>query len=420
MSKTFMRHVFCIFTAFALLLSIFSFFSSASNPREELQREIERLENQIDENNGKISRHKASADELREQIDAMQKQLGLYGAQAAELNRQIAEKDALIADYRARIDFLQAELDSADAQIAEREACIAGTKELLGRRLRSAYMAGETSALEVLLSSKDYESYLMRLELLSRAAEHDHALMKDLQEKIDGLNVLKARLDRDRAEQQEKRTAAEAERAEIEKARSEVRSLYDTLDRKQSNLEAQMKSLDRLISRLDKNSREYKRQIKAAQDAMDEYDRQKAGEMEHGSGGRISMVRPLQYPNAYVSQHYGHYNGDRLHRGVDLCTRGTGSTMGKEIRAAADGVVKSAEYHWSWGNNVYVNHGDGIYTRYAHCSRMIVRPGDRVAAGQVIAYVGSTGHSTGPHLHFEVWVNGERVNPEPWIPYYPD
>ncbi len=90
--------------------------------------------------------------------------------------------------------------------------------------------------------------------------------------------------------------------------------------------------------------------------------------------------------------------------------------MGKEIRAAADGVVYSAEFHKSWGNNVYINHGNGVYTRYAHCSKMIVSAGDQVKQGQVIAYVGNTGNSFGPHLHFEVWVNGTRTNPEVWIP----
>lgn len=108
-------------------------------------------------------------------------------------------------------------------------------------------------------------------------------------------------------------------------------------------------------------------------------------------------------------------------------TRGaTGNTYGKEIRAAADGVVYSAESHYSWGNNVYINHGNGVYTRYAHCSRMIVSPWQTVKQGQVIAYVGNTGNVSpkpsasnphaGAHLHFEVWVNGTRVNPSPWLP----
>ena len=120
---------------------------------------------------------------------------------------------------------------------------------------------------------------------------------------------------------------------------------------------------------------------------------------------------------------YGYAN----HQGIDFTTAGaTGNTYGKEIRAVADGVVYSSEYHYSWGNNVYINHGNGVYTRYAHCSKLLVGKGQTVKQGQVIAYVGNTGNvyprptasnpHAGAHLHFEVWVNGKRVNPAPWLP----
>lgn len=135
------------------------------------------------------------------------------------------------------------------------------------------------------------------------------------------------------------------------------------------------------------------------------------------------MICPLQYPNVIVLTGWYGYSG---HKGIDFATAGPeGNTYGKEIRAAADGVVYSAEYHYSWGNNVYINHGDGVYTRYAHCSKLLVGKGQAVKQGQVIAYVGNTGNVSpkptasnphaGAHLHFEVWVNGERVNPAPWL-----
>ena len=136
------------------------------------------------------------------------------------------------------------------------------------------------------------------------------------------------------------------------------------------------------------------------------------------------MICPLQYSDVYISVGWNE-NGN--HKGIDLCTRGaTGNTYGKEIRAAADGIVASAEYHYSWGNNVYINHGSGLYTRYAHCSSIVVSQGQSVSRGQIIAYVGNTGSvperptpsnpHAGANLHFEVWVNGERVDPIPWLP----
>ncbi len=145
---------------------------------------------------------------------------------------------------------------------------------------------------------------------------------------------------------------------------------------------------------------------------------------EHYPVSTKGMICPLQYPNVVISAGWYGYPG---HKGIDFATSGpTGSAYGKEIRAAADGVVYSSEYHYSWGNNVYINHGNGVYTRYAHCSKLLVGKGQTVKQGQVIAYVGNTGNVSprpsaenphaGAHLHFEVWVNGERVNPAPWLP----
>lgn len=415
MTKTTGKRIFCISMVFVILFSLLAFPSSAKT-KEELQAEIDRLENQIDSNNGKIENSRENIEELQKQISVMQEQLNLYNSQLTDLNKQIAEKDAVINTYQAEIDRLQSEIDNAVSQIEQQAAQIKATQDILKERMRSAYMAGETSTLEVLLSAEDYETFLTRLELMKRVSEHDNALVAGLQEEINALNAAKEQMLQNQNDQQEKQSAIETERASINASRLEVQTLYDTLNKKQTSMESQVKSLNNLIAQLDKNSAAYQNAIAARQKEMDEYDDKKTADMETGTGGKIPMVKPLQYSDAYVSQHYGH-NG---HKGVDLCTRGTGSTQGKEIRAAADGVVSTAEYHSSWGNNVYINHGNGIYTRYAHCSRMIVSAGQRVSAGQVIAYVGNTGNSFGPHLHFEVYVNKTRVNPENWIPRYPD
>lgn len=402
MTKNISKRVWCIILSVILAFSVVSFSASAYDSKDDIQKEIDRLENLIDANAAKSSDAKENAETLQEQIDTMQKQLNLYNDQMTDLNKQIAEKDELIAKY-------QSEIDAATKKIEEQTVEVQNTYELLGERLRATYMAGETSTLEVLLSSSDYETFLTRLEIMNRVSKHDTDLVKGLQEEIDELDATKKK-------QIENQAAVETERTSVETSRNEVQTLYNTLNKKQTAIEKQVQSLNNIISSLDKSSAVYQKQQAAAEKAMAEYDNQKAADMETGSGGKIPMIKPLQYSDAYISQHYGH-NG---HKGVDLCTRGTGSTMGKEIRAVADGVVSTAEYHSSWGNNVYINHGDGIYTRYAHASKLLVSAGQKVKAGDVIAYVGNTGNSFGAHLHFEVYVNGTRVNPESWIPSYPD
>ena len=101
------------------------------------------------------------------------------------------------------------------------------------------------------------------------------------------------------------------------------------------------------------------------------------------------------------------------HNGLDI-----GADYGTPIVAAQAGQVISAEYHWSWGNNVLIWHNQDYSTRYAHCSSLAVTPGQYVEQGQTIGYVGNTGYSFGYHLHFEVYYGGSRVNPDPYLGIY--
>lgn len=394
----------------------------------DFQAEIDALESKIDANNARKEDKQKSADELNEEIDTLQEQIDVYNAQISELNSQIAGYDAVIDQREAEIAKLDESINEIGVQKDKLNAQIANTQDVLAERMRASYMAGETSMLEILLDSSDFESFLTRLELLSAVAKRDNELISAYNSQIDESNKLVEQLNTQKQEQVDKQAAVEAERAKIVDSRAQIQSARNSISSQQTKLEKKVDSYNSILSNLDQSSAQYRAQMEKIKKEQAEYDAIKQGGMDSGSGSLNSgggkseignypvsskgMIAPLQYSNVYVSQHYGH-NG---HKGVDICTRGTGSTMGKEIRATADGVVYSAEFHKSWGNNVYINHGNGVYTRYAHCSKMIVSAGDQVKQGQVIAYVGNTGNSFGPHLHFEVWVNGTRTNPEIWIP----
>ncbi len=398
----------------------------------DFQAEIDALESKIDANNAKKEDKQKSADELNEEIDTLQEQIDVYNAQISELNSQIAGYDAIITQHEAEIAKLDESINETGVQIDKLNAQIANTQDVLAERMRASYMAGETSMLEILLDSSDFESFLTRLELLSAVAKRDNELISAYNSQIDESNKLVEQLNTQKQEQVDKQAAVEAERAKIVDSRAQIQSARNSISSQQAKLEKKVDSYNSILSNLDQSSAQYRAQMEKIKKEQAEYDAIKQNGMTSGSGSLNTgggkseignypvsskgMIAPLQYSNVYISQHYGH-NG---HKGVDICTRGTGSTMGKEIRAAADGVVYSAEFHKSWGYNVYINHGEGIYTRYAHCSKMIVSAGDHVKQGQVIAYVGNTGNSFGPHLHFEVYVNGTRTNPEVWIPSLPD
>ncbi len=433
MSKRFLQRAVSVFVICAVCISTVSFPASAER---DFQAEIDALEEKIEAANSKKEASEQSVSELKEQISLLQEQMDVYNDKITQLNSQIAEKDALIAQYQREADSLQAEIDAAEAKQAELEQEISATYDVLSERLRAAYMAGETSTLEILLSAKDFETFLTRLELIKRISDHDTALVADLQADIDDLNATKEKLDADKQAVAEKQAAVQSERDSVAADRAEQKAALNTIASKQSSLEQKVKNLNNYIYQLDENSAEYKNEIARIEREKEEYDRKQSAGMENGSGSISNsgpsdypvsskgMIRPLQYPNVVISAGWYGYPG---HKGIDFTTAGaTGNTYGKEIRAAADGVVYSAEMHSSWGYNVYINHGNGVYTRYAHCSKMLVSKGQTVKQGQVIAYVGNTGNvrpkptasnpHAGAHLHFEVWVNGTRVNPAPWLP----
>lgn len=431
--------------ALSLLLSVTFVFCASFLPASAADSKKD-LENKIDgakESNGYSS----------EQIDALQEQLDTYQSQITELNSQIGDKNAVINDYQKEIDSLQKNIDEASESIEAQTKTVNDTYNLLKERLRAAYMAGESSTLEVLLTASDYEGFLTRLELLSKTTKHDRQLMKSLQDDIAKLNDTKELLSSNQQEVKAKQTAVESEKADIVSSKTQVQSLYNTVDSKQSTLEKQVAQRNAYISSLSAGSKELENENKKIQAAKDSYDKKLAelaknasqgtgelpkpggntggntGENTGGNTGGYTvspkgMICPLQYSNVTISAGWYGYPG---HKGIDFTTRGaTGNTYGKEIRAAADGKVLSAEYHSSWGNNVFIDHGNGVCTRYAHCSVMKVSKGQTVKQGQVIALVGNTGNVSpaptpanphaGAHLHFEVWINGTRVNPAPYLP----
>lgn len=422
MSKRLLKRIVCICTVCALLFSATSFSVFA--------RSLDDIQDDIDKYSGQLADSQSTEDEYAAQLAEIQADLDVINKEIATLNQQIADKNKIINQYQEEIDTLQAEIDEAEEKQQTLEEEISGTYELLSDRLCANYMAGETSVLEILLGAGDFEDFLTRLELVQRVSEHDANLVSGLQEDINELNATKDKLNSDKQSVEEKQATVETERDAIAADRNEVQKARNLQASKEN--EAEQRKL---------NQAAYSDQLEQMlNDAKEEYDIEKAKEMESGSGsisgggGSSSignypvsskgMICPLQYSNVTISAGwYGYAN----HKGIDFITKGaTGNTYGKEIRAAADGVVYSAEYHYSWGNNVYINHGNGVYTRYAHCSQMLVSAGETVKQGQVIAYVGNTGNVSpkpsasnphaGAHLHFEVWVNGTRVNPAPWLP----
>lgn len=305
----------------------------------------------------------------------------------SHLTEQLADTEERLGD--AANDQKSAALALADAKVR-----LADTKQRVERRLRTLYMKPEQNALTAVMGSASVGDVASREVLYSKIATRDHQI-------FDEYRALKAKVteEKRRADDLVVRIAhlqgaQEQQQADLQDARSQKKEYLSELQHKAGELQE-------LVDQFEEDERSIASQIQA-------YDASKGGGRKFT--GRFS--RPVDAPitSTFGMRYHPILHFTRLHAGVDF-----GASWGTTIHAAADGVVINATQMRGFGNVVIIDHGGGISTVYGHCSRFRVASGQRVVRGQPIAAVGSTGLATGPHLHFEVRVNGRPVNPMGWL-----
>lgn len=432
------KKIVSLLLAFVLVFSasIGSFAVSKEEIQANLESEIAQKEKEIAQYQQKIDSLKGSAEKQDEYIDELQKQIHLYddeiellGKQIDDLNAKIATLDGEISEYEAKIKKLEDEIASVETQISEKQVEVDEAYDLLSDRLCAAYMAGETSVLEIFLSAKDFSDFIERSELVYQIAKHDTALVDGIRESIDALNKMIASLDEKKADLEESKAVLDNQRAQLDESRETVKASKAVVDQKVATIQSKIDQVNAYIGSLNKQSAQYKK-------LMDQANAEKAafkteidnlvnnvgskGDGNIDNSGSVShkyevstrgIICPLQGYTVRFNEHsWNHVNRGNHNRAVDLS-----GTTGKPIYAVANGKVIKAAYDSYSGNHILIDHGSGVVTYYGHCSSMIVSAGATVSQGQVIGYVGSTGVVTGPHLHFEVRVNGTQVTPEDYL-----
>ena len=385
---------------------------------------------QISEIKEKQAQNEAEAEELNAQLESLRSETADAQAYQETLVAQIENYQESIDLARERIDELNSSISTLEDEIEKADAEYADTFEQLKVRLNALYTSGgELTTLEILLDSTSLYDFSVRSEAIQGVTRHDKQLMEEIkayilqtQEQRDELSVQKEEL----AEQKK----------DLESKQSELQVLEEENQRLIEELQLQSAEAENLIAENEAESQDYLAQLdsliaqRSEQAAREEAERQQALENQQNQGGGssdagssssgssgssgssndssvlntgdLSFSWPLAgYGYGSITQYYGN-NG---HMGLDV-----GIPYGTPIYAAESGQVISAEYHWSWGNNVLIWHNGTYSTRYAHCSSLAVSAGEYVQKGQVIGYAGSTGNSTGNHLHFEVYQNGSRVD----------
>ena len=319
------------------------------------------------------------------------------GDQVNSLEQQINSKQSDIDELEASISEAQAKLETLEEELAAAEEKVNTQNENLNARLRNMYKNGSVGFIDLLMDSGSFSEFLNNLSLVEKVYTSDQDVLEELQKAYDEINAkkkeietLQAELSESKATMEEQKSSLEADKASVEKKKSEIAADSAETQRELDKLEADAQALTSSIrnSGSSSSSSKYNGGIMA-------WPVPSCHTVSSGYGGRI-------HPTT------GKY---KFHGGLDIP-----GSYGSAIVAANSGkVIWAGNRGDSYGNYVIIDHGGGVSTLYGHSSKVLVRTGQSVSRGQRIANVGSTGRSTGPHCHFEVRINGSRVNPNPYV-----
>ena len=364
-------------------------------------------------------------------IDALERQKEEITAQKNSVSVQIAElqqKQATVLEQKAALDeqneltrqqieLITEQIELYDDLIAEKEQELEEAidreeyqKERFEERVRAMEENGSMSYVAFALQATSFTDLISRIDNISDIMESDKALEEKYIEARETVETVKAEYEETQEAQIEKRGELEEQRSELEAQIAEAEALVADLESDIAEYTEQYAANEaaeqELQNQIDQMTAEFNRQ----QDELD----QQGQQVTTGTG---SFINPLSGSH-YITSAFGWrihpiFQTEKYHSGIDIA-----ADSGTPIYATDDGTVQTAVYSSSYGNYVVINHGNGYTTLYAHMSSMAVSAGQTVSQGDVIGYVGSTGWSTGPHLHYEVTLNGTRQNPENYVSGY--
>ena len=398
---------------------------------------IDSLQQQLQELEQKNEEYQDILDKTQSDIDEKEKYNEALVSKIEVLDDKIALTRESISDLNDSIEAKQKVIDQANEDID-------GQLDTLCERLRTIYMAGNASDIEIIFGAKDFSDFIDKVSLIKTLSNYDKELIDDINVKLEKITKQKTALEEDKTELEEQEASLEDDQAELNKLLEEneetLRNLYSSNQNAKTALENAADESEAIENQI----REYyrKQQEQAAQqnnNSSSGSNESSGGSSDNGSsGGSVSIPSQPSTPSVtppttsgytwpcpgfyYLSSEWNEDRGSYNHGAIDIAGSGI---MGAPVVAAESGTVVASyngcPHNWGkngscgcgggYGNYVFIDHGNGKMTVYGHFTNVIVSTGQTVTKGQTIGYVGSTGNSTGPHLHFECRYNGVKYNP---------
>lgn len=366
---------FFVLLVLSVMLIAFSFPVSADDLDDALKQQEKILQKQ-NSAEGNLKKLTNKAQQMETQIKSLNQKITVAES-------DLSKKENAYATAQDEVTYIQGEVEAKQTELD-------GRQDTLRNRVRAIYEEGQVNYLEVLFQSTDLSDFITRVEYMSCLVENDQNILNDIRVQKQDLDQKKVQLvnKMNEAEDLKQQAAAakvylDSSKAEKQVALAENKKDQEALMEQIEKLEADSKALEAKIRDLQKNN----------------------------TGKVTGTINTWPATSKYITSSYGYRTHPttgqyKLHTGVDI-----GASYGTKIVAAGAGTVIFSGWYGAYGNAVIIDHGNKISTLYGHMSSRAVAEGKTVAAGQTIGYVGSTGWSTGPHLHFEVRKDGVPTNP---------
>lgn len=323
-----------------------------------------------------------------------EKEKKTFASQLEELEKELEEVQNDLGDLDRQLRTAEKRVKIAEVELEQTQSALDERTGIFKERIKEVYLNGQVSYMEVLFQATSISDFLVRFDFLEKLVEQDVEMLNSIEAEKKELEKKKSRLEKDRNEIAKIKSRAEGQKQRLAQRQGEKKQLLVAVSREKAEAERALDELERLSAQI-------AQKIKTIQ-------QQRSKKSNQSFSGKFSWPTPgyTRITSDYGWRIHPILKTRRMHTGIDI-----GAPSGTSIKAADAGTVIYAGMLGAYGNVVVIDHGDGISSMYAHQSRILASENQDVKRGQVIGKVGSTGWSTGAHLHFEVRKNGDPINP---------
>lgn len=394
------RRMACLLAALAIATASFS-------PVYATKQEVEAAKQKA----GSLEEEKKKVEDALKSLESLKSDAAAY---VKQLDGELERVNGELEDLGSRIGAKEADIAATQQQLDAARAVEEQQYADMKLRIKYMYERGETSFIDMLLQSESIVQLMNRAEYIRKISEYDREKMDEYVETKDSIAAHEAALMAEHAELLGLQEQTQAKQQSVEtllaNKSKELKNFENQIDAAQGQISEYEKDIKAQESRIQQLEAEIKRKEEEARKAAEA-----AGQSyKTVSLGNINFIWPCPSSSRITSGFGGRSSptegASSNHQGIDI-----GASSGSDIIAAASGTVVVSTYSYSAGNYVMLSHGGGVYTVYMHCSKLLVSEGQTVSQEQSIAKVGSTGYSTGPHLHFGIRTGGRYVDPRNYV-----